>query len=83
MVLKFFAVDPDRAAMTTKLAGADTRFLPFNVGHAGGAGNSVNPDGHRTSTSSRLGRNHRRTGGSCESTKARTPTTAAQNCQSR
>ncbi len=36
-------------AMTTKLAGQDTRFLPFNLGHDGGTGNPPNPDGHRTS----------------------------------
>lgn len=39
-----FAVDPDRAFITTHLRGADTRFLPFNLGTAGpgvsgGAGN--------------------------------------------
>jgi type I restriction enzyme R subunit len=43
-----FAVDPLRVAMTTKLAGASTRFLPFNHGHDGGAGNPPNPQGHRT-----------------------------------
>jgi type I restriction enzyme R subunit len=48
-VLVHFAVDPDRVAMTTKLAGQKTRFLPFNLGHDGGAGNPPNPDGHRTS----------------------------------
>jgi type I restriction enzyme R subunit len=47
--LVHFAVDPDRVAMTTKLAGPATRFLPFNLGHDGGAGNPPNPDGHRTS----------------------------------
>ncbi|SDH11303.1 type I restriction enzyme, R subunit [Pseudonocardia oroxyli] len=30
-----FAVDPDRAYVATRLEGADTRFLPFNVGTAG------------------------------------------------
>ena len=44
-----FAVDPNRVAMTTKLAGPATQFLPFNLGHDGGAGNPPNPDGHRTS----------------------------------
>jgi type I restriction enzyme R subunit len=44
-----FAVDPDRAAMTTKLAGQQTTFLPFNLGDAMGAGNPPNPSGHRTS----------------------------------
>ncbi len=43
-----FAVDPDRVAMTTRLAGQATRFLPFNLGHGGGAGNPPNPAGHRT-----------------------------------
>jgi type I restriction enzyme, R subunit len=44
-----FAVDPELAAMTTKLAGSSTQFLPFNRGsEEGGAGNPLNPDGHRT-----------------------------------
>jgi type I restriction enzyme R subunit len=48
-----FAVDPDQVYMTTKLAGQDTVFLPFNegsggAGQAGGAGNPVNPEGYRT-----------------------------------
>jgi len=47
--LVHFAVDPDRVAMTTKLAGPSTRFLPFNLGHDRGAGNPPNPNGHRTS----------------------------------
>lgn len=47
--LVHFAVDPDRVAMTTKLAGQQTRFLPFNLGHDHGAGNPPNPYGHRTS----------------------------------
>ena len=46
--LVHFAVDPERVAMTTKLAGKSTRFLPFNLGHNHGAGNPVNPNGHRT-----------------------------------
>lgn len=46
--LVHFAVDPDRVAMTTKLAGQQTRFLPFNLGHDAGAGNPPNPRGHRT-----------------------------------
>ncbi len=46
--LVHFAVDPDRVAMTTRLAGQATRFLPFNLGHGGGAGNPPNPAGHRT-----------------------------------
>ena len=44
-----FAVDTERVAMTTRLAGKATRFLPFDRGHALGAGNPANPDGHRTS----------------------------------
>jgi len=44
-----FAVDPDLVAMTTKLAGEATQFLPFNRGsEEGGAGNPFNPAGHRT-----------------------------------
>jgi type I restriction enzyme R subunit len=48
-----FAVDPDRVAMTTRLDGADTRFLPFNqgsggAGKQGGAGNPPSTTGHRT-----------------------------------
>ena len=44
-----FAVDPYSVSMTTHLVGKHTRFLPFNQGHALGAGNPPNPDGHRTS----------------------------------
>jgi type I restriction enzyme R subunit len=47
--LVHFAVDPDAAAMTTKLDGEKTRFLPFNLGHDLGKGNPPNPHGHRTS----------------------------------
>jgi len=43
-----FAVDPQRVAMTTRLAGARTRFLPFNQGYKLGPGNPPNPDGHAT-----------------------------------
>jgi type I restriction enzyme R subunit len=47
--LVHFAVDPDLVAMTTRLAGPATQFLPFNRGsEEGGAGNPFNPDGHRT-----------------------------------
>lgn len=35
--------------MTTKLDGANTFFLPFNLGHNFGKGNPPNPFGHRTS----------------------------------
>jgi type I restriction enzyme R subunit len=44
-----FAVDPDAVAMTTKLEGKATRFLPFNLGHNLGKGNPPNPNGHKTS----------------------------------
>ncbi|EGV31243.1 Restriction endonuclease, type I, EcoRI, R subunit/Type III [Thiorhodococcus drewsii AZ1] len=37
--LVHFAVDPDEVWMTTRLAGKETRFLPFNRGHDQGAGN--------------------------------------------
>jgi type I restriction enzyme R subunit len=43
-----FAVDPQRVAMTTRLANGDTRFLPFNRGVDNGAGNPQNPTGHAT-----------------------------------
>lgn len=46
--LVHFAVDNDQIHMTTRLAGNDTRFLPFNRGHAGRAGNPPNPEGHAT-----------------------------------
>ena len=47
--LVHFAVDPDAVAMTTKLEGKATRFLPFNLGHDLGQGNPPNPHGHKTS----------------------------------
>ncbi|PWV49574.1 type I restriction endonuclease subunit R [Chitinophaga sp. S165] len=40
--------DTDEVYMTTRLAGADTFFLPFNIGHNYGKGNPPNPFGHRT-----------------------------------
>lgn len=48
-----FAVDQDTVAMTTKLAGKSTRFLPFNQGSAGpgrdgGKGNPPNAKGPRS-----------------------------------
>jgi type I restriction enzyme, R subunit len=46
--LVHFAVDPEEVAMTTRLAGQRTRFLPFNLGCDGGAGNPPNPNGYRT-----------------------------------
>ena len=47
--LVHFAVDPDTVSMATRLAGEATVFLPFNQGHASGAGNPPSPDGYRTS----------------------------------
>lgn len=44
--LAHFAVDDDEVWMTTQLAGKRTRFLPFNRGYQGGAGNPPNPDGY-------------------------------------
>ena len=41
--LAHFAVDPDLVYVTTHLAGAKTRFLPFNRGEYGGAGNPPVP----------------------------------------
>ncbi|MEB2284744.1 MAG: restriction endonuclease subunit R [Polyangiaceae bacterium UTPRO1] len=41
--LAHFAVDPDLVYVTTRLAGARTRFLPFNQGKFGGAGNPPVP----------------------------------------
>ncbi len=46
--LVHFAVSDSEVMMTTRLQGADTRFLPFNKGDNGGKGNPVNPSGHRT-----------------------------------
>src|SRR5665648_900048 len=46
--LVHFAVDPDEVHMTTKLGLKGTRFLPFNRGNGGGAGNPVNPGGYKT-----------------------------------
>lgn len=43
--LVHFAVDPDEVHMTTRLAGRNTHFLPFNRGRDGGAGNPDNPSG--------------------------------------
>lgn len=47
--LVHFAVSNSEVHMTTKLAGPATRFLPFNRGAQGGAGNPLNERGHRTS----------------------------------
>jgi type I restriction enzyme R subunit len=46
--LVHFAVSNSEVMMTTKLQGAFTTFLPFNLGRDGGAGNPLNPQGHRT-----------------------------------
>jgi type I restriction enzyme R subunit len=47
--LVHFAVSNEEVQMTTKLAGPASRFLPFNQGDNGAAGNPVNPKGgHRT-----------------------------------
>ena len=46
--LVHMAVDTDEVYMTTKLAGKSTFFLPFNKGDGEGAGNPVNPNGHKT-----------------------------------
>ncbi len=40
--LAHFAVDPQYVYMTTQLQGEKTRFLPFNRGYNGGAGNPPN-----------------------------------------
>ena len=52
-ILAYFCIDQLEACMTTKLAGKDTFFLPFNqgsngAGNDGGAGNPANPDGYPT-----------------------------------
>lgn len=46
--LAHFAMDTEEAYMTTKLTGADTFFLPFNLGNHFGKGNPPNPNGFRT-----------------------------------
>jgi type I restriction enzyme R subunit len=46
--LVHFAVDTERVAMATRLAGDDTYFLPFDRGHEGGAGNPPHPSGYRS-----------------------------------
>ncbi|MGO9613135.1 MAG: type I restriction endonuclease subunit R [Dissulfurispiraceae bacterium] len=48
--LVHFALSSDEVYMTTRLEGAATRFLPFNLGNNGGAGNPANlKEGYRTS----------------------------------
>jgi type I restriction enzyme R subunit len=46
--LVHFAVSNSAVMMSTRLLGAATTFLPFNLGDHGAAGNPVNPNGHRT-----------------------------------
>jgi type I restriction enzyme, R subunit len=46
--LVHFAVSNSEVYMTTKLDGAATRFLPFNQGNEGRAGNPLNPNGSST-----------------------------------
>jgi type I restriction enzyme, R subunit len=47
--LVHFAVSNDEVWMTTKLAGGNTHFLPFNRGAGdGGAGNPLNPHGSKS-----------------------------------
>jgi type I restriction enzyme R subunit len=47
--LVHFAVSNAEVQMTTRLEGTATRFLPFNKGDNGGAGNPPNANGHPTS----------------------------------
>lgn len=42
-----FALDQDNVSMTTRLMNGKTRFLPFNRGRAGGAGNPDVPEENR------------------------------------
>ena len=46
--LVHFAVSNREVCMTTRLEGTNTRFLPFNKGDEGAAGNPLNPNGHQT-----------------------------------
>ena len=45
--LVHFAIDEDNVSMTTRLQNGKTRFLPFNRGRDGGAGNPDIEDEHR------------------------------------
>lgn len=52
-VIAYFAVDHYDVKYTTKLAGKDTYYLPFNqgsngAGNVGGEGNPLNPNGYTT-----------------------------------
>ena len=46
--LVHFAVSQAEVMMATRLSGPSTRFLPFNRGNAGGAGNAPDPAGFAT-----------------------------------
>lgn len=46
--LVHFAVSQSEVMMATRLAGPATRFLPFNRGNEGAAGNAPNPAGYAT-----------------------------------
>ena len=46
--LAHFAVDPDLVYLTTHITGIETRFLPFNIGRNGGAGNPPSWKGFAT-----------------------------------
>lgn len=46
--LVHFAVSNSLVRMATRLDGPDTRFLPFDRGNTGAAGNAPNPAGHAT-----------------------------------
>jgi type I restriction enzyme, R subunit len=46
--LVHFAVSQSEVMMTTRLAGKETFFLPFNRGNSGGAGNAPNLEGFAT-----------------------------------
>lgn len=46
--LVHFAVSNSEVFMTTRLNGPETRFLPFNLGDNGRAGNPINPRGSKT-----------------------------------
>lgn len=49
--LAHFTLDKDEIFFTTRLAGKDTYFMPFNKGleNGAGAGNPINPNGFKTS----------------------------------
>lgn len=47
--LVHFAVSNSEVYMTTRLNGQESRFLPFNLGDDGRAGNPINPNGSKTS----------------------------------